>query len=180
MIEVVGHDHYADLRYHSSNNVVDLPDLATKFDFHNMFVAPGVTPYDNSNPGVSMFEVSDTGVPSGLRIEYLNLQATIGKSTVNYSDLDFLSLNMATDYNVSNLDAASLATFRKALEADEASALNYLVKKLGFDPSDQSQFNQGLAILTDIDLVTSSKHHVGEYICQMHQSLSSAEYDACA
>ena len=118
MIEVVGHDHYADLRYHSSNNVVDLPDLATKFDFHNMFVAPGVTPYDNSNPGVSMFEVSDTGVPSGLRIEYLNLQATIGKSTVNYSDLDFLSLNMATDYNVSNLDAASLATFRKALEAD--------------------------------------------------------------
>jgi len=73
VIEVVGHDHYADLRYHSSNNVIDLPDLATKFDFHNMFVEPGVTPYDSSNPGVSMFEVSDTGVPLSLKIEYLNL-----------------------------------------------------------------------------------------------------------
>jgi hypothetical protein len=106
-----------------------------------MFVAPGVTPYDGSNPGVSMFEVSDTGLPSGLRIEFLNLQDTIGKSSVTYSDLEFLSLNMATDYNVSNLDAASLATFRKALEADEAYALNYLVNKLGFDPKDSSQFD---------------------------------------
>ena len=136
MIEVVGHDHYADLRYHSSNNVIDLPDLATKFDFHNMFVAPGVTPYDGSNPGVSMFEVSDSGVPSGLKIEYLNLQATIGKSSVSYSDLEFLTFDLASDYTVTSLDATSLATFRKALEADETYTLNYLVKKLGFDPND--------------------------------------------
>lgn len=136
MIEVVGHDHYADLRYHSSNNVIDLPDLATKFDFHNMFVAPGVTPYDGSNPGVSMFEVSDAGVPSGLKIEYLNLQATIGKSSVSYSDLEFLTFDLASDYNVTSLDATSLATFRKALEADETYTLNYLVKKLGFNPND--------------------------------------------
>lgn len=73
VIEVVGHDHYADLRYHSSNNVIDLPDFDVKFDFHNMFVAPGVTPYDNSNPGVSMFQVSEAGVASGLKMEFLNL-----------------------------------------------------------------------------------------------------------
>jgi len=79
VIEVVGHDHYADLRYHSSNNVIDLPDLATKFDFHNMLVTPGVTPYDKSNPGIAMFEISEAGVPYGLKIEFLNLQATIGK-----------------------------------------------------------------------------------------------------
>jgi len=87
VIEVVGHDHYADLRYHSSNNVIDLPDPATKFDFHNIFVAPGVTAYDKSNPGVSMFEVTDTGLAKSLKFEFLNLQATIGKSSVSYNDL---------------------------------------------------------------------------------------------
>lgn len=87
---------------------------------------------------------------------------------------------MASDFNVDALDAASLAAFRKRLEADETYTLNYLVTKLGFNPNDQSQFDQGLAILTDMDVVTTTKHHVGEYLCLMHQSLSSAEYAACA
>jgi hypothetical protein len=47
IIEVVGHDHYSDLRYHSSNNVLDLQDPSVKFDFHNMLVAPGVTTCDD-------------------------------------------------------------------------------------------------------------------------------------
>lgn len=87
---------------------------------------------------------------------------------------------MASDFNVDALDAASLAAFRKRLEADETYTLNYLVTKLGLNPNDQSQFDQGLAILTDMDVVTTTKHHVGEYLCLMHQSLSSAEYAACA
>ena len=44
VIEVFGHDHYADLRYHSSDSVPGLKDADPKFDFHNLFVAPGVTP----------------------------------------------------------------------------------------------------------------------------------------
>ena len=48
---------------------------------------------------------------------------------------------MASDFNVDALDAASLATFRKVLEADETFTLNYLVTKLGFNPNDQSQFD---------------------------------------
>ena len=67
--------------------MIDLPDPATKFDFHNIFVAPGVTAYDKSNPGVSMFEVTDTGLAKSLKFEFLNLQATIGKSSVSYNDL---------------------------------------------------------------------------------------------
>ena len=44
IIEVFAHDHYGDLRYHSSHHVADLPDTEDKFDFHNLFVAPGITP----------------------------------------------------------------------------------------------------------------------------------------
>jgi hypothetical protein len=47
IIEIVGHDHFADLRYHSSYNVCDLPNTEVKFDFHNMFVAAGVSPNKN-------------------------------------------------------------------------------------------------------------------------------------
>ena len=63
IIEVYGHDHFADLRYHSSNNVATLTDPTVKFDFHNMLVAPGVTPYDGTNPGVAKFEITDTFIP---------------------------------------------------------------------------------------------------------------------
>jgi len=57
LIEVAGHDHYADLRYHSSNNVFNLPDTEVKFDFHNILISPGVTTWDDSNPGVVFFEI---------------------------------------------------------------------------------------------------------------------------
>lgn len=65
LIEVGAHDHYSTLRYHTSNYVMDLPDPSTKTYFHNLFVAPGVTPNKDQNPGISMFEV-DSGVPHSL------------------------------------------------------------------------------------------------------------------
>jgi len=64
LIEVSGHDHYADLRYHSSNNVFDSADTDVKFDFHNILISPGVTPWDKSNPGVTLFEIDQsTDIP---------------------------------------------------------------------------------------------------------------------
>lgn len=64
VIEVGGHDHFADLRFHLSKNVAGLDDTSDpEFYFHNLFVAPGATTYGNSNPGVSKFELSETLVP---------------------------------------------------------------------------------------------------------------------
>jgi hypothetical protein len=48
---------------------------------------------------------------------------------------------MAEDYNVTDLDSTTLAKFGKKLEADETYALNYLVSKLGFDPTESAQFD---------------------------------------
>lgn len=59
VIEVGGHDHFADLRFHSSKGVAELNDPSSLFNFHNLFVSPGMTPYGDSNPGVSMFEIND-------------------------------------------------------------------------------------------------------------------------
>lgn len=51
VIEACAHDHYADVRYHSSGET-------PKFFYHNLIVSPGVTPIDGSNPGVATFEVN--------------------------------------------------------------------------------------------------------------------------
>lgn len=113
IMEVVGHDHYADLRYHSSHNVAGLPDPTEKFDFHNLLVSPGVTPYDGSNPGVSTFELGDDFVPRNLRMQFLNLDDTIGQTSVSYDSLTWNPLDFSADWGLAQLDAASLANFRK-------------------------------------------------------------------
>ena len=35
-------------------------------------------------------------------------------------------------------------------------------------------------ILADKDLISSKKHHTGEYICQMHKSISPDEFSQCS
>ena len=52
IIEVVGHDHYGDLRYH------ELPSDPTK-NFHNVLVSPGVSTIFNNNPGVASMEIDE-------------------------------------------------------------------------------------------------------------------------
>jgi len=86
---------------------------------------------------------------------------------------------MAKDYQLPDLTAKSLDSFRERLEADKDFALEYLVRKMGFNSKDSDQFDQAIDIYTDKDLVTTKKHKTGEYICQMHQSLSGKEFDAC-
>lgn len=116
-LEVAGHDHYADLRYHSSFGVLNLPDTPAKFDFHNLLVAPGITPNKGNNPGVAVFEVSEDGEATNLEFEFIDLVPAVGKSSVTYADLKFNSLKMK-DYGVTSISADALTAFRKALEAD--------------------------------------------------------------
>ena len=69
IMEVVGHDHIADLRYHSSQKIPGVTDAKTKYDLHNVFVAPGITPNKKNNPGVAHFEISDAGVEPDYTME---------------------------------------------------------------------------------------------------------------
>jgi hypothetical protein len=87
------------LRYHSSNNVADLPDTDDKFDFHNMLVSPGITAYDNSNPGVTTFEITEDLIPHNLRMEFLNLKDTIGKPA-GYTNLKWNPVDFAKMWNL--------------------------------------------------------------------------------
>merc|ERR1712179_402482 len=91
------------------------------------------------------------------------------------------SFDLAKDFGFSDLSGKGLADLRKYLEDSNNfdQALNYLVSKIGFNPQDQDQFDTGIAIYADKDLVTTKKHKIGEFICQMHKSMSADEYTDC-
>lgn len=156
IIEVMGHDHFGDLRYHSSDNVPGMKDSDVKFDFRNMLVAPGVTPNKGNNPGVAMFEVSSDGVPSNLQFEFIDLVPQLGKSSVSYSDLEFLSLDMS-EYGLTSLTASALSDFRNALENDKDMTLEYLTRKMGFNAKSSAETEMAYAIYEDKDLITTGK-----------------------
>ena len=180
-MEVGGHDHYADLRFHTSKGVADIEDASTSFNFHNLFVAPGMTPYGNSNPGIAMFELTSSFVPQNLRLEFLDLDATFGKQSVAYADAKWWSVNYAKDYGVVELTADSLAEFYGRLASqDEDATLDYLIAKLGFNYNDSQQRQQGIDLLADKDIITTTKYHVGEFLCLMKHSSWDQEYADCA
>ena len=180
-IEVVGHDHIADLRYHSSQNIAGITAQDAKFDFHNMFVAPGITPGKNNNPGVALFEISDAGVPSNLKMEFIDIQGVESKASLSYSDLNFRSFDLAKDFGFSDISGNGLAELRKYLEdpANYDQAIRYLVTKVGFNPDIPAEFDRAIGIYTEMDLVSSKKHKIGEFLCQMHKSTSADEYKEC-
>jgi hypothetical protein len=72
----------------------------------------------------------------------------------------------------------ALADWRKRLEADNNMTLDYLVRKVGFNPLIPSEYSAAMAIYSSEKLVTKSNDTTC-FICQMHKSLSSTEEDAC-
>ena len=80
--------------------MLDFKDTATKYDFHNILVAPAVTMNKGNNPGIAMFEVDASGTPGKLKYEFLDLQLTYGSTTIP-KNLTFYPLDFCAMYGVS-------------------------------------------------------------------------------
>jgi len=135
IIEVTGHDHFADLRYHSTSNLPGLEDLPEEANFHNMLVSPGFSTKKNQNPGLGAFEINDeTLVPNNLSMTFLNVQKTIGTT----GDVVEWFTMSPHDYGLRDLTADAFADFKDLLEDldNQDNTLAYLSAKMGFDPKD--------------------------------------------
>lgn len=117
-----------------------------------------------------MFEITSSGIPQNMKMEFLDLQSTLGVTSPKYSDLSFFSLTLS-DYGLTAFNANSLDILYKKLAADSVLTKNYAIAKLGFNPSDKTQYAQGLQLLKNIDLVTNDQEQIGEFLCQMSKSL---------
>ena len=177
VIEVCAHDHYADVRYHSSGNTT-----AKKFFFHNLIVSPGVTPIDGSNPGFGVFEVdATTFIPRNLELHFLPLEKTYGWKSIptDISVFPFRRVELS-QFGLTGLTAQDLSTFQNLLSFNDNLTYKYLVSKVGFNPADAIEFEQGMSLyVNDLQIITASKRKTYKFICQMHLSKDKAELDQC-
>jgi hypothetical protein len=143
-------------------------------------VAPGISPNKDINPGVTFLEIDDhTSDPHGMKMEFLNLEPTLGKTSVSYDELEWRSVDLGSLYGLNSISPSALSDFRHTLEDNDDMTLDYLTRKLGFNPYIEDEFDQAMEIYAKKDLVTSDEHHTGEFICLMHKSSKSGEYDDC-
>ena len=113
-------------------------------------------------------------------MEFIDIVPQQGKegSDYDYKDLKFHQLAYS-DYGLTSLTAEAISDFRKTIEDDKDTALEYLVRKMGFDPKDDDETQRAYDIYEDKDMITSKKQKTDEYICVMHKSLSSDEVQQC-
>lgn len=83
-----------------------------------------------------------------------------------------------TTYGLNTLTADSLKTFKGTLEADDTLTYKYLVAKIGYDPSNSTEYEKAMSIYeNDLSLLTNPARHTYKFICQMHLSKDSTELD---
>ena len=61
-------------------------------------------------------------------------------------------------------------------------AMDYLVSKLGFDPSDEDERDQALSWYVSLDLIeliVDGDFEISNYICMMHANIQPYEFLAC-
>lgn len=116
VLEVTAHDHYSDVRYHTSADTT-----TPTFYYHNMFVSPGVTPINGQNPGVAMFEVDEkTLSPQNLQLYFIELSRTYGWQSVpeDVSLIPFRQVSLSKEYGLYSLNAGAIKDFKNALDSD--------------------------------------------------------------
>ena len=133
VIELAGHDHFASLRTHKSTVNPDEK-------YHNLFVAPSITPWYSNNPGVTSFE-NDDFVPKKLRTTFMNLNQTIGQHEVlPKEDIEFRELVWEDQYGIDELTPDQIWRLAEKLANDADLQEDYLIRKMGLDPSIPSEF----------------------------------------
>ena len=73
-------------------------------------------------------------------MEFLDLDATFGMTSVPYSAATWWTVDYAKDYQVTDLTPDNLKAFWDRLsKQDESITLNYLISKLGFNYNNKQQ-----------------------------------------
>ena len=63
-----------------------------------------------------MFEISDSGIPSSLKMEFVDMISFAGSTSLTYDDLIFRSLDFAADYGLESLTPDGIFNFKNYLE----------------------------------------------------------------
>lgn len=186
IIEFGGSDHLASLRYHTNRDIADTtPALDDDTLYHNMVVVPSISPWFYNNPATSVVEIDEHLIPRNMKSTYMNLRPTIGRHHMTaFHDLEFRDLDYAEDFGISELTPAGMDAFRKKLQTNGELQQDFMIAKLGFDPSSETERKTAFGILEDQGLVKKLKDNPLTYsawaqICVMAKNLTTGQYAAC-
>jgi len=183
ILEVGGHDHFTSMRYHTQLDIFDteVPAKPSASLFHNILINPSMTPWYSNNPGISRFEVHpDTLVPFNYQASFLNLEDTIGKpQRTPYAKLSWRHLDYKEEFGLEDLTVESIHALRVRLQKDPAQQQDFMIMKMGLDPSNKQERDKAIKILESKGLVDEKTGSFWPQICLMAKSLSTSEFAAC-
>lgn len=141
-----------------------------------------MTPIDGQNPGFATYQITaDTLIPRDLKLHFIPLESTYGWKSIpaDVSIIPFRTVELS-QYGLNSFTAKDISTFKNQLEIDADLTYRYLVAKVGYNPSDSTEFAKGLDLyVTDLGMVSATAHKYYKFICQMHLSFNKVELDEC-
>ena len=138
VFEVAGHDHLSDLR----TNKISLNDDEY---YLNKVIFPGFTSSTSQQPGYATFWYdTDTGKATDLKMTFVNLQDTYGKSEQTaYTDLKWLEVDFNEKFGLEDLSGKSIHQLADRLLNDASKARKFMFNKMGVDLNDSVQMEDG-------------------------------------
>jgi len=174
IIELSGHDHFSSLRAHESEE---------GGQFHNLFVAPSITPWYYNNPGVTSLEISEDLLPQNLHSTFLNLKPTIDQEfPLPQDELEFRKLDYAERYGIEKMTAEEIFALVERLLEDEDLHQDYLIRKMGLDPSIPSEVITARDILLRKKIILETEdggYTLWPQVCLMTKNMTKEEYVDC-
>lgn len=188
IMEVGGHDHLSSLRYHCKKDIIEtlkhVDSNDEDFLFHNIVIAPSMTPWYSNNPGTGMFQIRDTDlIPFGLKHSFLNLRPTLGQEAPTpFDKLEFRHLDFEKEFGLTELTPSGFDILRKKLQADNVLREHYMMRVLGFLSNEKFERDQAFEIYKSKGLaveVAPGVYNTWNFICLFTKNISAAEYAQC-
>jgi hypothetical protein len=103
-----------------------------------------------------------------LELHFLRLELTYGWEVLpkDIASYPFRSVSLSNQFGLYQLTGASLKQFKSVLESKQSFTEKFLISKIGFDPTDSSEYKRGMDIyINDIEIVTANKQKLYKFIC---------------
>ena len=99
--------------------------------------------------------ISEDLVPYGLRSTFVNLSPSIGEpKPLTLDQLELRHLDFNEYYGLRDLTAKSIFELAERLADDDDLHQDFLVRKMGFDPSKSEEVTSALQILSGKEIIT--------------------------
>ena len=193
LIELSGHEHTADLRYHLGSALFNSTSLKKmhKHDikkytlpkyYHNIIINPGVTSFDGANPGYTVFDLDlNNLVAKNLKMNFFGIEKTYNWTTPypSVNQWPWTTLDFNQMFNLTELTPQNIDLLHQQLSSNDTLLKRYLSYKIGYDPDVPLEFQKAMDVYEDFGMLTAETQLTYPYKCLMNKSIFVNELKQC-